>query len=78
MKESQSLKAVKIVLVVDEGWLNTISEITSYKEYGEVCSWESVSEPFDYDTFVCDQCGQQWFEDEWLEGGKCPDGCDDE
>ena len=39
----------RITLVVDEGWLNTINEMTSYVESGEVCFWESVSDPVEED-----------------------------
>ena len=37
----------RITLVVDEGWLNAINEVTSYVEDGEVCFWESVSDPIE-------------------------------
>ena len=39
----------RITLVVDEGWLNAINEMTSYVESGEVCFWESVSDPMEED-----------------------------
>ena len=39
----------RITLVVDEGWLNTINQVTSYVEDGEVCVWEHVSDPVEED-----------------------------
>lgn len=43
------VKTWRITLVVDEGWLNAINEMTSYVEDGEVCFWESVSDPIEVD-----------------------------
>ena len=43
----EKVKAYQITLIVDQQWLNTISEVTSYVEDGEICSWDSVSDPFD-------------------------------
>lgn len=39
----------RITLTVDNGWLNAINEMTSYVDEGEVCVWESVSDPFEVD-----------------------------
>lgn len=41
------MKTWRITLVVDNEWLNTIDEVTSYVESGEVCFWESVSDPME-------------------------------
>lgn len=43
------MKVYRITLVVDEGWVDAINEMTSYVEDGEVCFWESVSDPIEVD-----------------------------
>lgn len=51
----------RVTLVVDQGWLDAISDVTSYVESGEVCFWESVSDPIEVDP------EQYWMtEDEFL------------
>ena len=45
----ETVKVCRITIVADEGWLNAISEVTSYVESGEVCFYEEWSEPFDYE-----------------------------
>ena len=47
--KTETVKVCRITIVADEGWLNTINEVTSYVEYGEVCFYEEWSEPFDYE-----------------------------
>jgi hypothetical protein len=41
------MKAYRITMTVDHGWLNAITEMCSYVEDGEICVWESVSDPFE-------------------------------
>lgn len=48
-KGMEMVKTWRITLVVDEGWLNAINEMTSYVEDGEVCFWEHVSDPVEED-----------------------------
>lgn len=43
------MKAYRITLVVDEGWVDAINEMTSYVQDGEICFWESVSDLFEVD-----------------------------
>lgn len=50
--ETKTVKVCRITIVADEGWLNAISEMTSYVEYGEVCVYEEWSEPFDYEVEI--------------------------
>jgi hypothetical protein len=45
--DMETVKVWRITLVVDQGWYNAINEMTSYVEGGEVCFWESVSDPID-------------------------------
>lgn len=56
------MKAFRITLLVDEGWLNAINEMCSYVEYGEVCFWEDISEPFEIDPAVYNMTDEEFEE----------------
>lgn len=43
------MKAYKITMIVDGGWLDEIANLCSYTESGEICMFKEVSEPFDMD-----------------------------
>ena len=78
MKQEVVVQAYKVTLTVDAGWFEQISKALGYTESGEVCQWEDTEGPFPYSLFECSECGYNWEPEEWLEDGKCPDGCDDE
>lgn len=47
---TKTVKAIKVTLVLDQEWLNAVSEVLSYAEPGEVCRWEDMSEWFDLEV----------------------------
>jgi hypothetical protein len=61
INEEVSMKVHRITLVVDEEWLNTINEVCSYVENGEVCYWESVSDPFDIDPYTYNMTDEEFY-----------------
>jgi len=56
------MKAYRITLTVDEGWLNAINNMCSYTESGEVCIWENTSDPFDIDPSVYNMTKEEFEE----------------
>ena len=45
----EKVKTYRVTLIVDQGWLDAISDVTSYVEDGEVCIWDHVSDPVEED-----------------------------
>ena len=80
MKEAKTVPTWTITLTVDEGWMQAIGEMTSYREYGEVCEWGDTTGPHESTYYECGECGYHWEDDEWLgeEHNICPDGCDED
>lgn len=54
------MKAYRITLTVDHSWLNAITEMCSYAEDGEICFWESVSDPFDINEDMYNMTEQEF------------------
>lgn len=78
MKETKTVQAHRITLLVDDGWFEMIAKATSYWESNEVCIWENTEGPFEVKVAECSECGYQWEDSDWIEGSRCPTGCDDE
>lgn len=65
--EVRTVRVQRITLVVDEAWLETISELHSHRESGEVFQWVRTSNPFDFYieeeysvSFVGDKNHEAW------------------
>jgi hypothetical protein len=56
------MKAYRITLTVDQLWLDAISRMTEYVESGEICFWESVSDPFDIDPAAYNMTDEEFEE----------------